>query len=237
MDSFWKVTFDEWRKVHFTEPLWYLSIIISIIVGILNFKKTKLHISFLCYSLMAILLFVVYDLVSYYESNSTSREKIYEVINTLFCLVEIFVFYFFFSHKLKSLLFRSILRILVWIYFILVFSFYLCIYFSVFDVSQIHYLSYQMTVVEFFILLICCLIYFYELLSSDPAGSTFNLGPTFWIIASLFLYCIISLPFFIIARNLFQTNREIFFWMFSLHYVSLSFLFFCLAKAFYAKSF
>src|SRR5687767_9262258 len=119
MDSFWKVTFDEWRIVHFTEPLWYLSIIISIIVGILNFKKTKLHVSFLCYSLAAIILFVVYDLVSYYKSNSISRTKIFEIINTLFCLVELLVFYFLFTDKLKNKLFKSILRILVWIYFIL----------------------------------------------------------------------------------------------------------------------
>lgn len=97
--------------------------------------------------------------------------------------------------------------------------------------------SFRINVFEFFLLLFLCLIYLYEsftekILESRPLKIT----PSFFIIAGLFFYIMISLPLLLIGDKLFSFSHHLYYLMFSIHYFSISILFLCLAKAFTCKT-
>ena len=236
--TFWGIILEEFKKVHFTNLFLCVCLVITIVLGIKYFRNTKLHIYFLCYAIVGLVPFVIFSFVGFYISHLILRQTFYEVINLIFCLVELYAFYYFFSKILKNRRVKSFLKNAIWAYLVLVLIFFACIFMGLLSIYHIQYISYQVNVLELFGLLFCCLVYFYELLLADGGyEKTIEWGPSFRIVTGLFLYCILSLPFFLIARNLMEFNLEFFHFMYSIHYVSITFLFLWIAKGFYARQF
>lgn len=96
--------------------------------------------------------------------------------------------------------------------------------------------SLLLNILEFFVLLLLCLTYFYKFVKTE-VGKSISLKdtPSFIIITGLFFYIIISLPFFLVGSKLAKFENA-YYLMYSIHYVSLSILFLGFEKAFRCKT-
>jgi hypothetical protein len=233
--SLWEKLISNWQKSFFTIPLWHISMIIALIFGIKNYQKDKIYLYFLSYTISGLIIFLLYDFLSYYII-SPVKDIIRESLNTLFALIEFYLFYYFFSKIFQSKIVKLIMKIICLSFFTLTISFFLSIYMLTLSVTQIEKFSIQITIVEFFFLFFGCLIFYFELFVQEPtSNSPLNLSPAFWIATGLFFYIIIGLPFFLIAESLFKSSQQFYYLMFRIHYISISVLFLCIAKAFSCK--
>jgi len=95
----------------------------------------------------------------------------------------------------------------------------------------VRHLSFTISSIEMFLLAILCLIYFYELFQRASLGNLSE-KPSFWIITALLLYCILVVPFFLVADKFITYNRIVLNIGFTIHLISFSVLFLAITKAF-----
>ena len=231
-NSFFERLFSDWSKVYFTEPVACIISLIAIILGLKNYHKDNTYTLFILYSISCFLLLSLVDTVRLvWHLPTRNKSIITETGNTLFELTELFVFYYFFLNILKSNLVRSLMKLCF-----IVFSFFVVIFFIKitnpnFSKDEILRLSTLIGSIKFFILLIPIFTYFFELFSLDPIKDIFY-SPSLWITSGLFFYCLATLPFLLISDSLSKSDRSLYLLMFSIHFLSLSFLFLTIIKAF-----
>lgn len=235
----WERLVTGWTNMHYTGILWFICSLFALIVGIKYYRKDRSYQLFILYCLSnTFLLNIVNNFINYSFNLKGIRHVIYlETANTLFALLEITAFFYLFKEILNIKFVKHMIKI-CWIVFL-----FFCVIFFWKTIenkpteSQITNNSFIINCIEFFMLLFLCLLYFYELLTKETRQVIpLTQSPSFWIISGLFFYCIVSLPVLLIGYKLFITNRDLYFIMFSIHYLSLSFLSLCLAKAFSCKT-
>jgi len=234
-NSFFEKLFSEWSKVYFTEPIACIISLIAIILGLRNFQKGNYYLLFIFYSISCFFLLSLYDIFRI-ASLLPQRNKIIisEIGNTLFELIELFVFYYFFLNIIKSNFIRALMKISFIVFLFFVLLFFIRTTNSNFGKDEILRFSSIIASIKFFILLIPILTYFFELFSIDPIKDIFY-SPSLWITSGLFLYCLTTLPFLLISDSLRTSNRSLYLLMFSIHFLSLSFLLLTIIKAFICR--
>jgi hypothetical protein len=86
----------------------------------------------------------------------------------------------------------------------------------------------------YIVMIIGCLAYFFELFKLDNL-SLLNQKPSFWIVTGCLFYSTYSLPFLLIAQKVLITNKQLFILLYSGHYITFSFVFIMLIKAFICR--
>jgi hypothetical protein len=228
-----------WANLFYTGPIWFLCVLFALIVGVKHYRKEKSYQLFIIYCLSSLTMMnILHDLILYsLTSKGIGRTIFFEMANTLFTIVEITVFFYWFKNILNTKFIKQGIKI-IWIIFIAI-----CIIFVYkflqdgVSKDEIRKNSYLINVIEFFTLILLCLFYFYQLLIKETTHLIpLSKSPSFWIISGLFFYCIVSLPALLIGNKLYLTNIELYFIMGAIHYISISLLFLCIAKAFSCKT-
>lgn len=236
--SFWDYILKYFEKSYYTYPLWLISMMITIIAGIKYYRKEKLFQFFLSYAVISILISTHIDVIKYY-SGLRGRSYTYylESSNTVFEMIELSVFFFFFTYLFNSKNIKVLIQIL-WIIFLGI-----CIFFfqKVLDpdtqMNELNRMSFLINAIEFVLLIPFALYYFYCLLTKEVLiKKSLASSPAFWIVNGLFFYCIVSFPLLLMGAHLYEQNRHLYEITFSFHFMSLSILFLCLAKAFSCKT-
>lgn len=237
--TFWDYISNEWAASNYTELFWFISSLFALIVGIKNYRKERSYQLFITYILSSILLLNIgTDFITYFFSLKGIKHVIFlESTNTVFALIEVVSFFYLFKNTLYSIFINKVIKIF-WLVFIT-----LCIFFvwKLFGnnatLNQITNYSFLINCIEFFMMLILCLQYFYHLLTKEVRELIpLSRKPSFWIISGLFFYCVVSLPLLLIGDRLFLKNKDLYLNVGSIHYISFSLLFLCLAKAFSCKT-
>ncbi len=207
----------------------YLTIVIVItltiaLFEILNTKKRNFTINALiAYFFIAFILFTIgnFKVLSIYFNNAVLvKRKIFETINTLFSLSE-FIFFSSFIEALNLNKKKILTHRLIALSFIsLTISYLFYITTNKVDANTTTTLSLQLNVIEFAILLISCLRYFYFTMQTPIESPPINKN-SLLIISSLFLYISISLPFLIISEKIKLTNMQIYNAIYAIHYIVL----------------
>lgn len=104
-----------------------------------------------------------------------------------------------------------------------------------FSRNQILRLSTLIGSIKCFLLLIPIFTYFFEIFQNDPIKDILH-SPSILITSGLFFYCLATLPFLLISDSLIKLNNSLFLLMFSIHFLSLSFLFLTIIKAFICRN-
>ena len=224
-----------WSKTYYIKPVLLVCILIAFFIGIKFYKKEKSHLLFLIYALFSFITLLILDISTI--KNGLSHKAhwvITETGNTILEISEFLIFFYYFLKILNIKLVKVLLKILVLPFITLTVFFFVKIFDPNFSQNQICAFSFKINVLEFFLLLFPCLIFFYNLFSKE-ASQTLRKSPSFWIITGIFFYCITSLPFLLVGDNLAFNNRELYDLMFAIHYTSLALLFLALAKAFQCK--
>lgn len=234
----WENLLDSIERLHYTGILWLICSLIALIFGIKNYRKEITYQLLLIYCLSSLIMMnVIYNFILYSINLKDDKSIIYsETTNTVFAIVEISAFLYFFKQILSNKFIKKLVNIF-WIIF-----FTSCILFLIkmidLDLSktQIRKNSYIINIFEFLLLLPLCLLYFYQLLTKDQIKPVKLIdSPSFWVVSGLFFYCIVSLPFLFIGSKIYFSSPYLFNLMGSIHYTSISLLLLCIAKAFSCK--
>lgn len=220
------------EKYYYTEIIVFLTSFFLLSIIIRYFSKKKFANLFLTYALGCILLFagLSFKLI-FIPMNDRLSTVIIECANTIFAIIELGVFLTFFFQIIYSQTAKKLL-LLFSIGFIVSVIFFFA---TALDIgnnnTEIRKASLTVNILEFSIFLVAILFYYIELFTKPP---TLDLArsPAFWISSGLFIYILASLPFLLIAEYLWVQNKQLFYLIFSLHYLSLSLLLLTISKAF-----
>lgn len=208
-----------------------------IIISLSNYKREKEKILFILYIISTLLLFTLHRYISFYIGHilldETLAIKYHETANMIFTIIEFGSFYFFFFRVLEISWSKKALKLLagVMLFMLAWFAFRLA---TGSEIEIIQHISYLTSSVEMFLLIIPCLIYFYELFQKMPFVNL-SQKPSFWITTGLFLYSGTIIPFFLIADKINNYSPNLSDYFFSAHYFTLGILFLLLSKAFSCK--
>ena len=231
-NSFFERLFSDWSKVYFTEPLACIMSLITIILGIKNYRKDNVYTLFILYAVSCFLLLSFVYIIRIVLPLPTKNKSIFtETGNTLFELTERFVFYYFFLNIIKSNFIQLTMKLSFVVFLFFVILFFIKINDQNFTKNEVLRLSTLIGSIKFFMMLLPIFTYFFELVGSDPIKDILD-SPSLWITSGLFLYCLVTLPFLLISDSLGKSNRSLYLLMFSIHYLSLSFLLLIIIKAF-----
>ena len=233
MDNFFlERLFSDWSRTYFTVPVACIISLIAIILGVKNYRKDKIYTLFILYVISCFLLLSFVDIVRIASQLPTKNRSIFtEASNTLFELTELIVFYYFFINIIKSNFVQLIMKLSFVVFLIFVFLFFIKINDQNFSKNEVVRLSTIIGSIKFFMMLIPIFTYFFELIGSDPVKDILD-SPSLWITSGLFLYCLATLPFLLISDSLGKSDRSLYLLMFSIHFLSLSFLLLTIIKAF-----
>ena len=234
--TFWEKTNIVWANTYYTIPVVILCSLLTIIIGSRFHRKDKLSILFIAYSSCCLILFAgldVFTALNQYKVSSTSRTKtaIYQSANTLFALFELFIFYYYYLKIINSKFAHSMMKISFILFFFIVLTFFMKLNDKQFEFFDIRQFSALIATIEFFLLLLPVFIYLFELFKNETV-TEIKRSPSLWISSGLFIYILVSLPFLIISESI---PRPLNYFMYSLHFVSLSILLLTITKAFLCR--
>ena len=233
-NNFFERLFSDWSKVYFTEPITCIISLIAILLGLKNYRKEKSYTSLVLYSLSCFLLISVTTVFRILTPSTRNKFVIVELGNTLFEFIELLVFYYFFFNIIKSHFARLLMKLSFVVFLFFIILFFIKITDQDFSRNQILRLSTLIGSIKFFLLLVPIFTYFFEIFQNDPIKDIFH-SPSIWITTGLFFYCLATLPFLLISDSLIKSNNSLYLLMFSIHFLSLSFLFLTIIKAFICR--
>ena len=228
--SFFEKIFFDWSKTYYTEPVLAIFSFTAIILGLKNYRKEKIYTFFIVYSISCFFFLLISDVLRA-TLPLNDRTIIIETGNTLFEFIELSVFYYFFLQIINSNVVRLLMKFSFITFLIFVILFLVKITDQNLSKNQIIEYSTLIGSLKFFLFLIPIFTYFFELFNKDPVNDIFH-SPSLWLTSGLFLYCLLTLPFLLISDSLITTDKFLYFLMFSIHFLSLSFLFLTIIKAF-----
>ena len=232
INMFFEDLLAQWKGVFYTAPIVILCSLFAIFFGIKYYCKDKTHTLFIIYSATIFLLFTISDVFKITSPLSKrNMSAIIESANTLLEVIEFFTFYHFFLQIIKSKLVRALMQFSFIILLSLMTLFFIKISDQNFNRTQIFRFSSLIGSVKFFLLLIPLLTYFFEIFNIAPLKDI-SQSPSLWITSGLFIYCLATLPFLLISGYLYSSTKSLYVAMFSIHYLSLGFLFLTIIKAF-----
>lgn len=226
---------DLWEKYYFSIPLVILGQIGALLFCFRYWKMERVHILLTIYTTVGLALFLSYHVLMFdAKNNNRFSSTVLEIFNQAFAITEILFFCSFFKRVLKSHSTKLIVHFGVFIFFIAVIYFVLSISKPNFSLSQIRTLADRITTSELLFLGFLSLIYLYELFKY-PTARNLAKSPSFWIVSFSLPYTII-LPLLLFLLEILRTENVDMFKVFvSLHYVSLSLVFFGITKALLCK--
>lgn len=203
-----------WKYSFYTESILLLVVCIAICM-IYNSPNSTPRSLFLIYTITTLFLFISTDVL--YCIQGPERFPLWESINILFSVIELFVFYYFYNHLLHTSPLRKLIH--VFKYFLPILSILICVIvlnghrYTVFMVSG------YFSVAIYFLLLVPPLLYFFQLLRLNKELDKNISLLSLW----LFSYCIITiLPTIFEGRFIHTEYTTIYRLAIAMHYLSLT---------------
>jgi hypothetical protein len=219
---------------YYSELVMLCTELTALIIGLLYIRKDKAGQFFIAY--------IAFDfcilLADFFFTTSTGISKKFtsgfiNTTNTLIAFIELLVYFQLFLKILDSQKIKKILAVLTVIYCAIIIIF-LSTKFS-FITSRYNYISNITGTIEFVFLLIPCIYYFLQLFKTNsPLPLTDR--PSFWIVIGIFLYSLISIPYYLLYSYIVNSHlelRQIF--NACLYYIPFTANFIFLIKAFLCK--
>lgn len=225
---------DQFQRTYYTELLMFIAELTALIIGLLHVRKDKIGRFFIIYIAFD---FSILLTDFYFITDGWISKKLYDhfmyTTNTLIAYVELLVYFYFFRKILDGNKIKKILIGLTTLYSVLIIIF-ITTKFS-FITNRYDYLAYITGAIEFAILLVPCVYYFLQLFKTN-SHVRLSERPSFWIVTGIFLFSIISIPYYLLNRYFFNTRFELRFMLSAvLYYIPFIANFIFLIKAFLCK--
>lgn len=231
---------ERWQLMYFTPFLWLICCLAALYLAVNKRRKELTGKFFIAYCISSLLImdFTYIFIIRGFNITQPVTTQYLEISNTIYEAYELSVFYYFFYLTIPIKNTKKIL-LTAFICFILICAVFILYVFFYHDTAKrISKFSFYINCLEFFIIIPFTLLYFYHLIAKEPMQQISLVeSPGFWITGGIFIYSTTSLPVLAITNNFFDTgNRYMFFLCGSIHYLSISILFICLAKAFSCRT-
>ena len=217
----------------FGEPIMTICEILALTICLMYSIKTNIGKAFFLYILFDFLIGLLgYYLMYFSEAPQKKRYNLIFITNAWVSVVELYVYYYFFFRVIQHVVVKQAMKILLIVFV----SFFVVLNMSkTYIADSSRYISEIIGATEFLFLLLPCLTYYFELLSTKTSEDLFK-RPSFWIVTGIFFYSVISIPYYLIG-NFLYVNRyhyriQLAIFMFYLPF-SINFLF--LTRAFLCK--
>lgn len=220
-----------WERLYFLELILLLCHAFAVIMSFKYYKNTFLNKVFLTGITLYLLGYLVLQVVSIntFGTSSLFKKNLILIINNCVIIIEYTMFSLWF---IKIIKYDKIRLLSIFINWLLLFSIVIIQPYTFFHYSEyLEKISLNLNTIEFITLLIICLCYFHETSKNDIKVNLSH-SPSFWINSGLLVYITSSIPFLVCGSYLHANNKEAYFILNSIHYISLSMLFLAIAKAF-----
>lgn len=224
--NFWSLLYKDWSASYFAEPFSFLCVISSVVILSTQKRKYNNLLFYAVFTSLYIIIMKSIDILGLFSSNKS--RIIPELVNTIFELVELLTFHYYYSKKINTRFLKiknTFPKIFV---FITVAFFFFALFFNPKTQIILEY-SYLINVVELLFLLAYSLKYFILIFKNQDNNPI--LDPYFWISTGILFYCLASIPFFMLAKTLFYYSFSIFSIFFGVHFMTLGFLFLSITRA------
>lgn len=216
------------KRRFFTDVFLLCCIFIGIIACVRYYKKTKIHSAITIYTIYIFFAIIIAEVLVFRmnEHNSFDFKLKILLLNNVLSAVEYYTFYLFFSGILYSSLYKKLLLYSVFIIVPTSIILSIAIFLSN-DLYHIELISYMLNLIEFILLLLYSLRSFLEL-NKHGSNISLNNSPSFWINSGLLIYIASSIP---LLSSGYGLNKELYRFLFSLHYFSFGIFFLTISKA------
>jgi hypothetical protein len=192
----------QFESTYYTEPLVLIANIIGISLALR--KGSRIENYFVLYFTFNVLVLLTsWTMFLAPSIASSSRKIITNTLNSFVSLIELFVYVVFFSLIIKNIRIQKLLKGSLIIFSSLIILFLFTRF--AFVTPRYHYVSYLLSVIEFLIVILASLTYFYELIKTD---STIKLKerPSFWVATGILIFAVISVPYYLLDTILWDIN-------------------------------
>jgi hypothetical protein len=182
-----------------------LTELVAIYIGLVTVHKQKFGRLFIFYIIYDFLTYILDAYVHIYYSAKTFN-KFVAITNSLVGVIELFVYYFFFSAIYQS----KKLKVAISISFFV----YLCISILYFT-TRFRFLGINsffaaniLGALEFVFIIPICAIYYIKLFK-NISKIPLHTRPSFWIVSGIFFYSVISIPYYLLSHMILKNKFEI----------------------------
>jgi len=230
----WDKLFASFSTYYYSYVLMFLIELITLVIAIKYGRKSKIGFAFLLYISFDFFVFLLGRVIAFHTNVPKEFTGTYvNTSNAIISLVELLVYYYFFSEILLNKKINMIMRMFGLIYFALIII-YSTTKFE-FLTDRTTYVSHLLGTIEFLFLIPPCLVYFHNLLNNNSEIPLLE-RPSFWIVTGIFFFALISIPFYLMSIYLKNDINNIWFKLSAaLFYIPFTINFCCLIKAFLCK--
>jgi hypothetical protein len=223
-----------WEQFYFAEPLLICCILVSLVISCKYFSRDKMGILFVIYNIANLYLFAFIDYLFLFKSNNFKSFQLFsEINNTIYELLEIFIFLTFYSLTIKYFRVRLALIICFAIYFFFSIAYIFALLYLDNSQYQLEKFSYLLSSFELCILLFFSLLYYLNLFK-QPLIADLKTSPSFWVNTGIFFYSITAIPFFSIYYDV-EKSSNLYHLFTAAHFITLGLLTLSIARAYLCK--
>jgi len=207
--------------------------LVALVLAIILIRKDRIG--------RAFIFFIAFDfsilvtdmfLITKEQLNPNLQAYFVRISNSVIALIELLTYFYFFRQILLSFKIRRLITFLSLLFSLII------IIFTVTKLNSLtmseKYVSDAIGSLEFIFLVIPCVVYFFQLLKTTSSINLFD-RPTFWIVTGIFLYSLISIPYYLLSSYFLKNFRQfgyvlhagLFFMPFTLNFLFLIRAFLC----------
>jgi len=173
---------------------------IALIMAIIYLRKTKVGRGFIYYiGFDYLVLLLGMAQLLYKDLDLTFQHLFVRITNPLIATIELLTYYFFFSKLLLSKKVKELMKILSIIFVLIVVAYNITR--APFLKGVDKYIADAIGSLEFIFLLPPAVQYYFQLLNTTSEINLFD-RPSFWIVTGIFLYSLISIPYYLLQTYL-----------------------------------
>ncbi|HMT74874.1 MAG TPA: hypothetical protein PKA77_12460 [Chitinophagaceae bacterium] len=225
---------NELSENYYSQVFLFVAEVMALVLGILYARKYKAGRLFIFYIAFDLAIMVIdWFLIAFPFYPKKIISLFAYITNTLVALVELGVYFYFFSLVITRKDIKKTL-LLLFAFFFLIVLVYILTRFHFLSIRY-RYMSYIIGALEFLLLIFPCIVYFRQALNNATSMSIIE-KPSFWIVTGIFIFSTISIPAYLILSYI-AVYKNILSPLFSatLYYVPFAINFLFLSKAFLCR--
>lgn len=202
---------------YYAVPVQMIVTSVFVINGMMHYRKVKAFVSLLAYGILSLVQCIVGTYISVYTPDSTKNNTIVQNSINLFMLLECLIFSQFIISSLGSGVIKRWLRAGSVVFVLIV------LYHWVFTRSFSRPPE-SLSVLESFLVIIGCLLYYFEIFTSPPNIKLLQ-HPPFWFITGMLLLFAFLLPLFLQRDKDLQNFVDLFNVVYTMNFIGYTILF------------
>lgn len=232
----WDRIYEAFSERFFAPAFYIICVSVAFVTGFISHRNSKLGKVFLVYLAVDMIMFYLDNYIEFFSGISKKEAHFFvNTTNILISIIEIGVYLLFFRLILRNKRIKLFITLFQIIFPLLVISLFLMNSIESFKFISWLWLFDLIGTFELLILIVPAFVFYIELFSLAPKEILAN-KPTFWITTGIFLFSILSIPYYTISHYLFETKyRYVNAIAAPFFYLPLSFNYILLSRAFICK--